>query len=87
MNGNLAYWQLDFTIESQANLPEDCMVIQEKSKSFPGPRRPSSPGLLYSSAYGLRRPAFGRARPTALHYLQIFSSSPGLIPDDTSLES
>ena len=34
MNGNLAYWQLDFTVESQANLPEDCMVMQEKSKSF-----------------------------------------------------
>ena len=80
MNGNLAYWQLDFTVESQANLAPDCMVMLEKFKSFRGPRRPPNPGLLYSSAYGLRRTAFGRARPTVRHYFQIFSSRPGLIP-------
>ena len=26
MNENLAYWQLDFTLESQANLAPDCMA-------------------------------------------------------------
>ena len=65
MNGNLAYLQLDFTVESQANLAPDCMVMQEKSKSFRGPRRPPTPrpnlllGLRHS-AYGLRpRAAYG----------------------------
>ena len=72
MNGNLAYLQLDFTVESQANLASDCMVMQEKSKSLGGPQ---PPGLLYSSACGLRRTAFGSVRPTALHYFQIFTTA------------
>ena len=54
MNENLAYWQLDFTVESQANLAPDCMVMQEKSKSFRGLGGPQTPGLFHSSAYGLR---------------------------------
>ena len=74
MKENLAYWQLDFTVENQANLAQDCMVMQEKSKSF------QTLGLLYSSPYGLPRTAFDRMRPTALHYFQIISSKPGLIP-------
>ena len=59
MNGNLTHLQLDFTVESQANLAPDCMVMQEKSKSFRGPRRPSTPRPtlllgLRPLAHGLR---------------------------------
>ena len=48
MNENLAYWQLDFTVESQANLAKECMVIQEKSESFRGPRRPLNPQAYFT---------------------------------------
>ena len=60
MNGNLAYLQLAFTVESQANLAADCMVMQEKSKSFRGPRQPPTPwptlllGARTSAACGIR---------------------------------
>ena len=62
MNENLAYWQLDFTVVSQANLAPDCMVMQEKSKSFWGPRRPPNPRptlllVLRPSARGLLQPS------------------------------
>ena len=53
MNGNLAYWQLDFTVESQANLAPDCMVMQENPRAFGGVGGPQTPGLFYPSAYGL----------------------------------
>ena len=63
MNGNLTYLQLDFTVESQANLAPDCMVMQEKSKSFRGPRRPPTGG--YPPAYFTPLPmAFG-TQPSA----------------------
>ena len=58
MNGNLAYLQLDFTVESQANLAPDCMVMQEKSKSFRGPRWPPTPRPTL--LLGLRPSAHGR---------------------------
>ena len=59
MNRNLSYWQLDFTVESQANLAPDCVVMQEKSKSFRGPRQPPNPRPtlflgLRPSAHSLR---------------------------------
>ena len=75
MNGNLAYWQLDFTVESQANLASDYMVrlCRKNSRAFGSLGGPQTPGLLYSTA-------FGRVRPMAHHYFQIFSSRPGLIP-------
>ena len=59
MNENLAYWQSDFTV-SQANLAPDCMVMQEKSKSFQGPRRPPNPPPTL--LLGLRHSACGTAR-------------------------
>ena len=59
MNGNLAYLQLDFTVESQANLAQDCMVMQEKSKSFRGPPAPNPP------AYFTPQPTAFAARPSA----------------------
>ena len=72
MNGNLAYLQLAFTVESQANLAPDCMVMQEKSKSFWGPRRPPTPPPTL--LLGLWRTAFGRMRPTALQYFKIVTA-------------
>ena len=36
MNGNLAYWQLDFTVENQANLAQDCMVYVGKIQELKG---------------------------------------------------
>ena len=53
MNENLAYWQLDFTVESQANLAPDCMVMQEKSKSllYSTPRPSAARGLLPSTIF------------------------------------
>ena len=80
MNGNLAYWQLDFTVERKQIWPQITWLCRKNSRVFGGLGGPQTPGLLYSSAYGLRRTAFGRARPTARHYFQIFSSRPGLIP-------
>ena len=78
MNGNLAYWQFDFTVESQANLAPNCNVMQEKSKSFRVHRRPPNPRPTL--LLGLRPSAHG-FRPTAIDYFQIFSTRPGLIPD------
>ena len=46
--------QLDFTVESKANLAPDLMVMQEKSRAFGGLRGPPTPGVLHSLAYGLR---------------------------------
>ena len=52
MNENLAYWQLDFTVESQANLAQDCMVM---------PKRPANPQP--TSLLGLRPSACGYGHP------------------------
>ena len=52
----------------------------KKPTAFGGLGGPQTPRLLYSSAYGLRRAAFGRARPTAFDTFQIFFSDLGLIP-------
>ena len=71
MNGNLAYLQLAFTVESQANLAADCMVMQEKSKSFRGPRQPPTPPAYFTP----RLTAFGRMRHTALQYFKIFTTA------------
>ena len=49
MNENLAYWQLDFTAESQANLAQDCMVMPKRP---PNPRPTLLLGLRHA-AYGL----------------------------------
>ena len=70
MNGNLAYLQLDFTVESQANLAPDCMVMQEISKSFRGPRRPPTPRPTL--LLGLR-PSAHSLRPHAAYGPPLFS--------------
>ena len=53
--------------------PQIAWLCRKNSRALGGLGGPQTPGLLYSSA-------FGRARPTARHYFQIFSSRPGLIP-------
>ena len=68
MNENLAYWQLDFTVESKSG--PRLHGYAGKIKSLRGPRRP--PNTRPTLLLGLW--------PSAIHYFQIFSSKPGLIP-------
>ena len=50
MNEKLAYWQLDFTVEKPSKSGPRLLDYAGKIQELSGA---ASPGLLYSSAYGL----------------------------------
>ena len=54
MNENLAYWQLDFTVERQAIWPQIAWLCRKNPRAFDALGGPQNPGLLYSRACGLR---------------------------------
>ena len=70
MNENLAYWQLNFTSKPSKFSPR----LHGHAGKIQEPKRPQTPSLLYSSAYGLWHAAFGHPL-----FSDIFSKS-GLIP-------
>ena len=67
--------QLDFTVESKANLAPDFMVMQEKSRAFGGLRGPPTPGVLHSLAYGLRPQACLQPSTIFSYFLQSLVAS------------